>query len=398
MAYTIGLIPSPGVAHKLVDKAVPKIQQLLHQRIDDSQQWNFESKVDLLIGSAEDVYESIDKAAEMKERYEWDFVICITDLPSVSGNKVVISDYNSESQVSMLSLPSLGWIDLERKLVNSIATLVEQLYSNNTKERPKVHPLVRPEAVDPREDESSKRRYINRFLILGWLQLILGLTRANEPWKTIFNFKKIISVAFATGTYVSIFSMPWELSVQYSPLRFIILMLTAIIGMAGWLFYAHQLGERKTAKSQRVYRYIYNCATVLTLIIITVMNYVILYILLAISISLFVPVSLFNSWTSANADFTFLNYVKLLWFVASLGLLAGAMGSTVENEEKIRKITYSYRQYHRYKETEKEKEERQSKAQDETQQEVEQTASNKQTKDEEQYEGKKQDHREEDES
>ena len=39
------------------------------------------SKVDLLIGSAEDVHESIDKAAELKEEYDWDFVICITDLP-----------------------------------------------------------------------------------------------------------------------------------------------------------------------------------------------------------------------------------------------------------------------------------------------------------------------------
>jgi hypothetical protein len=39
-------------------------------------------------------------------------------------------------------------------------------------------------------------------------------------------------------------------------------------------------------------------------------------------------------------------------------LLAGAMGSTVENEEKIRQITYSYRQYHRYKEAEQEKKEK----------------------------------------
>ena len=41
--------------------------------------------------------------------------------------------------------------------------------------------------------------------------------------------------------------------------------------------------------------------------------------------------------------------MRLIWFVSSLGLLAGAMGSTVENEEKIRRITYSYRQYHRYR-------------------------------------------------
>ena len=173
--------------------------------------------------------------------------------------------------------------------------------------------------------------------------------------ENIFNFKKIISVAFATGTYVSIFSMPWELSVIYSPLRLIILMVIAILGMAGWLFYAHQLIEKKTAKSQRVYRYIYNSTTLVTLSLITLINYVILYLLLIISITLFVPVELFNSWTSAQAQFTFSNYMRLIWFVSSLGLLAGAMGSTVENEEKIRRITYSYRQYHRYKKLSKNK-------------------------------------------
>ena len=47
--------------------------------------------------------------------------------------------------------------------------------------------------------------------------------------------------------------------------------------------------------------------------------------------------------------------MRLIWFVSSLGLLAGAMGSTVENEEKIRRITYSYRQYHRYKKLSKNK-------------------------------------------
>ena len=40
-------------------------------------------------------------------------------------------------------------------------------------------------------------------------------------------------------------SMPWELSVQYSTLRFIVLMIISILGMAGWLLYAHQLFEEK---------------------------------------------------------------------------------------------------------------------------------------------------------
>ncbi|OHO68906.1 5,10-methylene-tetrahydrofolate dehydrogenase [Staphylococcus sp. HMSC036D05] len=394
--HTVGIIPSPGVAHEHAKKIIPRVKKLLTERIDGDNHWNFDIKVDLMIGSAEDVHESVDKAAKLKEQHQWDYVICLTDLPSISDNKVVISDYNSEKQVAMLSLPSLGVIDLKRKLIKTVTSLIEQLYYERPKSKNAPHPFVRMKAVEPEEDESSKERYINTLFIMSWIQLVAGLTRANQPWKNIFNFKKIISVAFATGTYISIFSMPWELSVIYSPFRLILLMVTAIVGMAGWLFYAHQLLERKTAKSQRVYRYIYNSTTLVTLSMITLINYFILYILLAVSITLFVPVDLFNSWTSAKAQFTFTNYLRLIWFVASLGLLAGAMGSTVENEEKIRRITYSYRQYHRYKEAEQEQEQ-QEESQDVSHQKVEQQASSNENKDE-QYEGKKQGHREEDES
>ena len=188
--------------------------------------------------------------------------------------------------------------------------------------------------------------------------------------------------------------MPWELSVIYSPFRLILLMIVSILGMSGWLFYAHQLIEKKTAKSQRVYRYIYNSTTLVTLSVITLINYVILYLLLIISITLFVPVELFNSWTCAKVQFTFTNYACLIWFVASLDLLAGAMGSTVENEEKIRRITYSYRQYHRYKEAEQEQKEQET-SQDASQQQVEQQTSSNES-DNEQYKGQKQEHREED--
>lgn len=394
--HTVGIIPSPGVAHEHAKKIIPRVKKLLTERIDGDNHWNFDIKVDLMIGSAEDVHESVDKAAKLKEQHQWDYVICLTDLPSISDNKVVISDYNSEKQVVMLSLPSLGVIDLKRKLIKTVTSLIEQLYYEKPKSKNAPHPFVRMKAVEPEEDESSKERYINTLFIMSWIQLVAGLTRANQPWKNIFNFKKIISVAFATGTYISIFSMPWELSVIYSPFRLILLMVIAIIGMAGWLFYAHQLLERKTAKSQRVYRYIYNSTTLVTLSMITLINYFILYILLAISITLFVPVDLFNSWTSAKAQFTFTNYLRLIWFVASLGLLVGAMGSTVENEEKIRRITYSYRQYHRYKEAEQE-EKQQEESQDVSHQKVEQQASSNENKDE-QYKGKKQGHREEDES
>ena len=113
---TVGIIPSPGIAHQHAKKIIPNVKQLLSKRTKHSQ-WNFDIKVDLMIGSAEDVHESVEKAAQIKEEHQWDYVVCLTDLPSISDNKVVVSDFNSDKHVAMLLLPSLGFIDLKRKLV-----------------------------------------------------------------------------------------------------------------------------------------------------------------------------------------------------------------------------------------------------------------------------------------
>lgn len=378
--YQIGIVPSPGIAHEFIKKVIPKVQKLLNQRLEQQTTWQFDIKVDLMIGSAEDTTQSLDKLADLKETHEWDFALGLIDLPNISDHKIVVSDFNNKQQAAYISLPALGGFDVKHKLTNAMTSVIEQLYYNQPKQTLNIHPLIRTKAVkfsegnenadkeDKQDDEQRdynrhEHRYVNTVFILAWIQLIMGLTRINQPWKAVFNFKKIVSVAFATGTYVAIFSMPWELSVTYSPLRFILLMFIAIVGMAFWLSYAHQLFERNTAKSQRIYRYVYNTTTLLTLTVITLLNYVALYILLSITVTLFVPAELFDSWTSANGHYMFSNYLKLIWFVASLGLLAGAMGSTVENEEKIRRLTYSYRQYHRYKEAEKEKEEQEERNQ-----------------------------------
>ena len=61
---TVGIIPSPGIAHQHV-KIIPNVKQLLSKRTKHSQ-WNFDIKVDLMIGSAEDVHESVEKQHKLK--------------------------------------------------------------------------------------------------------------------------------------------------------------------------------------------------------------------------------------------------------------------------------------------------------------------------------------------
>lgn len=140
------------------------------------------------------------------------------------------------------------------------------------------------------------------------------------------------------------------MSIEFSNLRFLLITILAIGGMALWIMYAHGLWEASTSLTTRMYRTVYNITTVLTLLIIIAISYIILFALLMISVALFVPNDLYNMMTSNQGIRSWGQFLYLTWFLTSLGFLAGALGASVENEDKIRDMTYSYRQRARYEE------------------------------------------------
>lgn len=77
--------------------------------------------------------------------------------------------------------------------------MIEQLYYNEPLSKTSTHPFIHLKSVEPEEDESPKRRYINTFMIIGWIQLICGLTRANKPWKNILTSKKLFLLPLLQG-------------------------------------------------------------------------------------------------------------------------------------------------------------------------------------------------------
>lgn len=362
-SITVGLVPAPGMPRTLIEKIIDELPELTEKYIDADCIFKFELEVSPLASSAEYINETIHRMAKIKKKNDWDYVIGITDLPSLSENRVVVSEFDSQKSVSLISLPALGFFSVKRKLRRMVTHHLEYLYKYNEDSMSfSSRELSSPTVINisretPIEDNESTNRYIIKSYIIGWLKIILGMTYINEPWSIVTNFKTLVSLAFATGTYIAIFSTPWELSIDYQPWRLILLMIFAVIGMVFWLIYAHKLWGKSSAKTAVHYRWLYNLTTFMTLLFVTIANYIILFILLTISVTMFVPPEIFNDWTQADEDFTVMNYINLIWFTTSLGILAGALGSTAESEEKIRSVTYSYRQLYRYQELQKEDDE-----------------------------------------
>ncbi|GAA0440793.1 hypothetical protein GCM10008983_17330 [Lentibacillus halophilus] len=391
-SLTIGLIPSPDVPANIVEKLTGQLVNDLQNQVSQDIDWQIETTVDPLAGAAEYINDVLEKAVRIKKQHDWDYAICLTDLPSFSGRKVVTTDVSIQRGTALMSLPSFGAFPLKKRIRKALTFIIEFLYHNGQGDQSKKTAssikrlkrrflLSKIRRVIPQEGASTDTRFILQSRLFGWMRVLSGMTFANRPWLALASFKKVLTLAFATGTYISIFSTPWQLSVAYSPLRFIVLMLLSMVGMVTWIIFAHNLWEKSSSKGQNQYRILYNITTVLTLTSIAVIHYVVLYAAFMLSISLFVPQNLFEAWTKVNADDSIQYFMRLAWLTTSLGMLAGAVGATAEKEENIRHITYSYRQLTRYYEIEQDNPESESSGREDSQQKS--------------YEGTQQSHREE---
>src|SRR5690625_6827075 len=126
---TIGLIPSPDVSQKLVDKIIDKLKINIAKKLDKNIDWQFEVKVNTFVGAAEYVNETIQKVIEMKERNNWDYAVSIKDLTSISEGKVVISDIGTNDGVGFVSLPSFDTLPFKSSILKAITYILKLLYN-----------------------------------------------------------------------------------------------------------------------------------------------------------------------------------------------------------------------------------------------------------------------------
>lgn len=131
----IGLIPAPGMPADLVSEISDELPGLLSTVIDETVNWRIDRKVNALASSSEYLNETFDKSSRMLHANDWDMAIAVSDLPSISDRKVVISDFNYDQRLSLLSLPSLGIYKVQSKLKNLLLHHIEVLYDQETDDR-----------------------------------------------------------------------------------------------------------------------------------------------------------------------------------------------------------------------------------------------------------------------
>ncbi|MEU5983698.1 hypothetical protein [Streptomyces sp. NPDC047434] len=286
----------------------------------------------------------------------WDIVVALTDLPLHSHGRRLVVNLSHEHGVALLSLPSLGGLRLQTRARQAVEEAVLDLAAPRAtgEEPPQRQPLLGPFArrlaplhLGPAgEEENAELRYVVSGP-RGYVRVLVGMVRANQPWRMVPGLSKALAAALATGAIATLDSTVWSLAEALSAPRLVIAMVGSVGLMIGWLIVDGELWHRSAEGSPdaRQRARLYNASTVVTVGVGVLVCYVGLMVINLLWALFILNDQVFASMTQTSLHAT--DYWTLSWFVTSIATVGGALGSGLESDEAIRAAAYSKREQER---------------------------------------------------
>ena len=188
-AVVIGLVAGPGAPATLAQQLVGDLEAELRAK-DPEIGWRLEVRVDPLVEPPATGTELIDATREVLLDADWDLALCLTDLPLRVGRRSVVAHASPVQGVGLVSVPALGAVSTWKKARAAVLGLVDDLLGEpeDTDDDPEdaaewaERRTRRLRALGADVDDDSVVSFTARVLT-GNLGLLLGMVRANRPWR-----------------------------------------------------------------------------------------------------------------------------------------------------------------------------------------------------------------------
>ncbi|TDC91535.1 hypothetical protein E1161_16090 [Saccharopolyspora aridisoli] len=326
---------------------------------DEELSWAVEVDVDPVTAGRHNTRDILASTRERMDHHHWDLAICLTDLPVRANGRPVVAEADLDRDVAVVSLPALGGTQVYRRSKQVMLLMVDELigredggenrYGLDSKLSRLLAPVQRQEHNGEHEADvrytTTRRR--------GRLRLLSGMVRSNEPTQLIFGLRSALAAALATSAFGLSSSTIWQIGDQLGAFRQVTAAVLSVALLVGWMILAHGLWEkrRNSSENDRDQVLLYNTSTVATLTIgIGVMYFGLFAVNLVVALFL-VPPHLLASTLGHPADFT--RYLALAWGFTTMGVVAGALGSSLESDQAVRQAAYGYREDQRRGEQER---------------------------------------------
>jgi hypothetical protein len=238
--------------------------------------------------------------------------------------------------VALVSLPALGALHVRQRLRETLVQLVDELLGrvDDAPAGDVLRELTSANAARPR----ALRIVFVVAVLVSHLRLLLGMVRANRPWRLAARLYAALIAALAVGSYGVVTSDIWRLSTALSWERLALMSALSIAITIATVIVVPGLWERSPSARAGSQAVLFNLATTATVTIGIISLYAALFLLILGGAGIVTTPSAFAD--AVGHDVGFGDYATLAWFVASLATIGGALGSALESEDAVRAAAY----------------------------------------------------------
>jgi hypothetical protein len=340
----IGLISAPGTAAGIAATLADDLHAALSLHLP-AVRWRVPTVVDTLVHPPADDATLVAAARDRLLKEDWDLVVCLTDLPLKAHRRPVVAHASPLHGVAVVCLPALGVIGLRRRTSDTVVGLVRTLLGDTED-----HALPdRGGGLGRRASELGRSQQpggdgsvmFTARVLSGNLRLLIGMIRANQPWRLAIGLSRALTAALATGVFALVTPDIWRLGDALGWIRLSaigvgsVAAITAalIVGAGLWEHASHPVGRKQVT--------LFNLATTATVVLGVLCLYAALFLLALLTSPVLVPPHLFEGGIGHAVGVG--DYLKLAWLTSALATLGGALGAGLETDEAVRAAAYTYR-------------------------------------------------------
>ncbi|WP_245810900.1 hypothetical protein [Rhodococcoides corynebacterioides] len=270
--------------------------------------------------------------------------LCVSEIPRRVGSRPVLAEIVGTSMV-VIYVPSFGARAVARRAGAVALTAIESMRrrDDDTDDGSPVapdHPT--PATGLAHWSVDSGHDILLAPALLGRTRMVAGMIRTNRPWRLVPALSGALAAATATSAFGVFYSSIWQMAASMSVLRLTCVSVIAVALITAWLILPNGLWERRTRRQTGVDRAMYNMATLATVFAGVLFMYVALFLVVGAASAVVISPEFLSMQIDREAGVV--DYVRLAWLAASLGTVAGAVGSTVADQEQILGATFGHRE------------------------------------------------------
>lgn len=346
----LALLAAPGLAYDFAVDLGRALPDLLAERFGNVD-WEVTVDQEPMAAATTGDVDLVEIVRRRMLEAGWDLVICLTDSPVLIGRRPVVAHASVAHGVGLISVPALGAVALEARLRTAVLRLVERLLGEERRGRPRErrrrHARMRrrlDEIASPIGEVQAQEEGTIRFVtavVRGNLRLLVGMVRANRPWRVVVGLSRALIAALGVGAFGIVSPGVWLVADGLGWARLVAVCVASVVVTCAALITVHRLWERSPSPAARERVTLFNLATTLTVAIGVVTQFAALLAIAAVCMVAVVAPGVLRDQLGHAVDAA--AYLKVALLISTLAAIGGALGAAVESDRAVRAAAYGYR-------------------------------------------------------